>query len=107
MLQGDALWLGVSTLACPERLPWQASEGLDTNGGLASEAARQIKLRREEDLPSRIALRAFATELASLIGFGERLRTGFQLGRVAVGIFFTPSISGHIGSVAVRAGGQH
>ena len=23
---------GVSTLACPERLPWQAVEGLDTNG---------------------------------------------------------------------------
>jgi hypothetical protein len=27
-----ASWPGVSTLACPERLPWQAAEGLDTNG---------------------------------------------------------------------------
>ena len=26
-------WPSVSTLACPERRPWQAAEGLDTNGG--------------------------------------------------------------------------
>jgi hypothetical protein len=41
-----ASWPGVSTLACPERLPGQAAEGLDTNGVSSLRAQRGNPVRQ-------------------------------------------------------------
>jgi len=54
---------GVSTLACPERLPEQAAEGLATNGVVIASVAWQSGLRalamvaRRSGLPRRCAPR--------------------------------------------------